>query len=51
GAVAMMGLSLFSAIREKRKRGKNTGLVVFAVALVVTTALLLYNKVRFGYFI
>ena len=51
GAVAMMGLSLFSAIQEKRKKGKNTGLIVFGFAMVVTTALLLYNKVRFGYFI
>lgn len=47
----MMGLSLFSAIQEKRKKGKNTGLVVFGVAMVITTALLLYNKVRFGYFL
>lgn len=51
GAVAMMSLSLFSAIQEKRKKGKNTGLVVFAVAMVITTALLFYNKVRYGYFI
>ena len=51
GAVAMMSLSLFSAIQEKRKKGKNTGLIVFGFAMVITTALLLYNKVRFGYFI
>jgi len=50
-AVTMMSLSLFSAIQEKRKKGKNTGLIVFACAMVVTTALLFYNKVRYGYFI
>ena len=45
-----MTLSLISAIQEKRKKDKNTGLVIFASALLITTALLSYNKIRYGYF-
>jgi NhaP-type Na+/H+ or K+/H+ antiporter len=41
-------LSFASAIHEKRKKGKNTGLIIFAIALVVTSVLLSYNKVKFG---
>ena len=50
-AIAMMSLSLFSAVREKRRKGKNAGLVAFATALVITALLLSYNKIRYGYFI
>ena len=49
-ALSLMTLSLISAIQEKRKKGKNTGLVIFASALLITTALLSYNKIRYGYF-
>jgi hypothetical protein len=47
----MMTLSLLSAIREKRRKQKNTGLIVFGVALVITALLLGYNRVKYGYFI
>lgn len=47
----MMTLSLVSAVREKRIKGKNTGLAAFGAALVITIFLLSYNKIRFGYFI
>jgi hypothetical protein len=49
-ALSLMTLSLISAIHEKRKHGKDTGLIVFATALLITAALLSYNKIRYGYF-
>jgi hypothetical protein len=49
-ALSMMTLSLVSAIRDKRKRGKNTGLIAFGSALLITAILLGYNKVRYGFF-
>jgi hypothetical protein len=50
-AISMMTLSLFSAIHEKRKKQKNTGLIAFGLALAITAILLSYNKVKHGYFI
>jgi hypothetical protein len=50
-AISMMALSLFSAIQEKRKRQKNTGLIAFGLALAVTAFLLAYNKMQYGFFI
>jgi hypothetical protein len=49
-ALSLMTLSFISAIREKKKTGKNTGLVIFASALLITAGLLSYNKIRYGYF-
>jgi len=40
-----------SAIQEKKKTGKRTGLIIFIVALVITGALLSYNKIKNGYFL
>jgi len=45
-----MGLSLTSAVRDKIKKGNNTGLIIFSFAFVVTLALLFYNKIMYGYF-
>jgi len=50
-ALSMMALSLFSAIQEKRKKQKNTGLIAFGLALAITVFLLSYNKLKYGYFI
>ena len=50
-ALSLMTLSLFSAIREKKVHGKNTGLIIFSGALVITATLLSYNKVKYGYFL
>jgi hypothetical protein len=50
-AVLLMTLSLASAIRDKIKKGKNTGLIIFSIASVVTVSLLFYNKIKYGYFI
>ena len=50
-ALSMMTLSLLSAVREKRTKGKNTGLVAFGAALAITVFLLSYNKIRYGFFI
>lgn len=47
----MMTLSLIAAVREKRTKGKNTGLAAFGAALVITVFLLSYNKIRYGFFI
>ena len=47
----MMTLSLFSAIQEKRKKQRNTGLIAFGLALAITVFLLSYNKIKYGYFI
>jgi hypothetical protein len=46
-----MSLSLFSAIREKKKNGKKTGLVIFSVALIITLSLLAYTKMKYGSFV
>jgi len=51
GALSLMTMSLVAAIQEKKKKGKNTGLIIFGIALVITSALLSYNKIRYGYFI
>ncbi len=45
GALFLMALSLFSAIQEKRKKGKNTGIIVFVIALIITTFLLFFNRI------
>ncbi|MDB4285639.1 hypothetical protein N9903_01900 [bacterium] len=50
-ALSMMALSLFSAINERRKKQKNTGLIAFGLALLITAFLLSYNKIKYGYFI
>jgi hypothetical protein len=47
----MMTLSLVSAIREKRNKGKNTGLIAFGAALIISVFLLSYNKVKYGFFL
>lgn len=49
-ALGLMALSLYAAFREKIRSGKNLGLVVTAVALLVTVSLLFYKWVRYGYF-
>jgi len=46
-----MSLSFFSAIREKKKNGKNTGLIIFSVALVFTLSLWAYTKMKYGSFV
>ena len=51
GAILLMTLSFAAAIHEKRKKGKNSGLLFFSIALVITTLLLTYNKIKYGYFI
>jgi hypothetical protein len=50
-AVSMMALSLCSAVNEKRKKNSNTGLIAFGLAVAVTTFLLTYNKLKYGFFI
>jgi len=50
-AIFLMGLSLTSAVRDKIKKGNNTGLIIFSIASVVTLSLLFYNKIMYGYFI
>jgi len=50
-ALSMMALSLFSAINEKRKKNKNTGLIAFGLAITVTGFLLSYNKIKYGFWI
>lgn len=44
-----MAASMASAIRERIINGKNTGLIIFGIALVVTAALLTYTKISYGY--
>lgn len=48
-ALGMMSLSLVFALREKKKTGSNKGLVVFALALVVSVTLILYTVVKEGF--
>ena len=50
-ALSMMTLSLVSAIREKRNKGKNAGLIAFGAALIISAILLSYNKIKYGFFI
>jgi hypothetical protein len=50
-AIFLMLLSLTSAVRDKIKKGNNTGLIIFSIASVVTLSLLFYNKIMYGYFI
>jgi hypothetical protein len=50
-AIFLMALSLTSAVRDKIKKGNNTGLIIFSIASVVTLSLLFYNKIMYGYFI
>jgi len=45
-----MSFSLFQAVKEKKKTGKSTGLILFAIALTATASLLSYTKLRYGYF-
>lgn len=42
-AILFMSLSLFGAIREKVKTGRNTGLVISIFSLVITAVLLAYG--------
>jgi len=49
-AILLISLSLFTAVREKKKTGKNTGLILFSVALVLSLLLFSYSKSRYGYF-
>jgi len=49
-ALLLMALSLTSAVRDKIKKGNNTGLIIFSIASVVTLSLLFYNKIMYGYF-
>jgi hypothetical protein len=51
GAGALMSLSLYVAIREKKKDCQNTGLIFFGLALLVTISLITYTKIRYGYII
>jgi len=39
-ATLLMSLSLFSAVREKKKTGKNIGLILSAVAILLSLLLL-----------
>ena len=50
-AISLMALSLFTAVREKKRTGKNTGLITFAMAFAIAALLLSYTKIRYGYFI
>jgi len=50
-ALLLMTLSFVSAVQEKMKKGKNTGLVIFFIASTITVSLLSYNKIKYGYFI
>lgn len=43
-----MVLSLVSGIRDKMKKGKNTGLFFFAVALLMVLTLMIYGIVKNG---
>jgi predicted Na+-dependent transporter len=48
-ASLMLLLSLFSALRERKRIGKNTGLIIFALALIVTLGLF-HTKIASGFF-
>jgi hypothetical protein len=50
-AIFLMALSLASAVKDKIKKGNNTGLIIFSLASVVSLSLLFYNKIMYGYFI
>lgn len=41
-AIALMCVGFASALREKRKKGKNANLVFVAVASLITVVILLY---------
>ena len=47
-AISMMALSLYSAIREKKKKNTNTGLIAFGLAMAITGFLLSYNIIKYG---
>jgi len=47
-AVLLMAASLANAVRERIVKGRNSGLVVFGVALLTTAALLAYSRVTNG---
>jgi hypothetical protein len=47
----MMALSLFSAINEKKKKNKNTGLIAFGLAMAITAFLLSYNRIKYGFWL
>ena len=49
-ALGLISVSIFMAIRERKRTGRNTGLVVAAFALLLTLSLLAYNRLRYGYF-
>ena len=46
-----MSISLFVAVREKKEKCKNTGLIFFAVAVTITLALIVYTRIKYGYII
>ena len=50
-AISMMALSLYSAIREKKKKNTNTGLIAFGLAMAITGFLLSYNIIKYGVWI
>jgi hypothetical protein len=43
-AIFFMSLSLFTAVREKMKTGKNTGLILFSIAMILSLLLLYYSQ-------
>jgi len=49
-AILLMSLSLFTAVREKKKTGKNTGLLLFSVALLLSILIFSYSRLRYGSF-
>lgn len=48
GALGLISLALHAALREKRRTGKNNGLVAAGLALLVIISLLAYDLVRPG---
>lgn len=50
-ALLLLAVSLLAALREKKKTGKNSGIIIFLLALLITLGLLLYTKITSGYFL
>lgn len=49
-SIAMVSLSLWSAVRERRRTGRSRGIALVVAALVATAVLLLWNLARYGSF-
>ncbi|HKI44414.1 MAG TPA: hypothetical protein VKA08_03675 [Balneolales bacterium] len=49
-ALSLIVFSFGAAIHEKIKKGKNTGLIGFSIALMLSASVFGYNKIKYGYF-